>query len=160
MHPKCFSKYFFCNLFPLATPQVTFRALAKPRIWRAASYSPPAWLSSNHLPPRFIILFICSSPVPDPIPDPVPPHISCFQYLSCFMFPAPIPVPNPEPRTPNPEPRSILLRIMSPCSFFVPMFFCPNPCPFPSTLLYSFRYLYVDNFLYVPQSEIDIDCPL
>ena len=61
---------------------------------------------------------------------------------------------------PCPEPCSVLLRITSPCSIFVPMFFCPNPCPFPFTLLCSFRYLYVNSSLYVPQSEIDIDCPL
>ena len=71
------------------------------------------------------------------------------------MSATPNPVPNPEP-----NPHSVLLRITSPCSIFVPMLFCPNPCPFPSTLLCSFQYLYIDSFLYVPQSEIDIDCPL
>ena len=76
-------------------------------------------------------------------------------------------VPRPNPRSPFPVPcslfpvpRSVLLRITSPCSIFVPMLFCPNPCPFPLTLLCSFWYLYVDSFLHVPQSEINIDCPL
>ena len=126
-------------------PQVIFRAPAELRIRCAAFHSPLAQLSSIRYPPALSFLLIHSSPVPDP----VPPHVSCFRYLSCFMFPAL-----------NPDPHSILLRITSPCSIFVPMFFCPNPCPFPETLLCSFQYFYVESFLYVPQSEIDIDCSL
>ena len=87
------------------------------------------------------------------IPSPLTFHVSDVRSVSC-------PLPRTPFQTPNPEPRSVLLCITSPCSIFVPMLFCPNPCPIPSTLLCSFRYLYVDSFLYVPQSEIDIDCPL
>ena len=88
-----------------------------------------------------------------PVPDSAPPCVSCFRCSFCFMSPAPNPIPNPEPC-------SVLLCITSPCSIFVPMLFYPNPCPFPSTLLCSFRYLYVDSFLYVPQSEINVPSEL
>ena len=79
--------------------------------------------------------------------------ISAYSFISLFLIPFPhmfhvsifvlfhVPCPNPhsEPQTPNPKPHSILLHITSPCSIFVPMLFCPNPCPFPSTLLCSFN---------------------
>ena len=100
--------------------------------------------------PALSFLFIHSSPVPDPIP----PHVSCFRCSFCFMSPALNPVLNPKPRS-----------LFHPTSHHIPLFyfhpyaFCLNPCPFPSTLLCSFRYLYVNSFLYVPQSEIDINCP-
>ena len=80
-------------------------------------------------------------------------HVSNIHFVSCSPPQTPF-------QTPNPNPHSVLLHITSPCSIFVPMFFFLNPCPLPSTLLCSFQYLYVNNFLYVPQSEIDIDCPL
>ena len=106
----------------------------------------------NPLPPRFIIsaysfisLFLILLPHAF--------HVSDVRFVSCPLSQTPF-------RTLNPEPCSVLLRITSPCSLFVPMLFCPNPCLFPSTLLCSFRYLYIDSFLYVPQSEINIDCPL
>ena len=83
---------------------------------------------------------------------------SWFRSPMHFMFPMFVlfHVPRPKPCS---DPQSVLLHITSPCSIFVPMFLCPNPCLFPLTLLCSFWYLYVDSFLYVPQSEIDIDCP-
>ena len=99
MHPKCFSKYFFCDLFPLATPQVTFRALAKPRIWRAASYSPPAWLSSNHLPPALSFCLFAHPPFLIPFLTPFPHtfHVSNICLVSCSP-------PRSLSQTPNPVP--------------------------------------------------------
>ena len=63
---------------------------------------------------------------------------SWFHSPTRFMFPIFVlfHVPRPDP-IPIPNPRSVLLRITSPCSIFIPMFFCPNPCLFPSTLLCS-----------------------
>ena len=50
---------------------------------------------------------------------------------------------------PHPNPHSVLLHITSPCSIFVPMLFCPNPCPFPSTLLCSFdTYTFITSCMF------------
>ena len=132
-------------------PQVTFQAPAKLQIRHAASYSPLAWLGSIQYPPLYHFCLLTHPPFLIPFPHAF--HVSDIHFVSCSPPRSPF-------WTPNPKPHSDLLCITSPCSIFVPMFFCPNPCPFPSTLLCSLQYLYIDNFLYVPQSEIDIDCPL
>ena len=81
--------------------------------------------------------------VPSSVPDfHSPPSISCFQSSFCFMFPflfafsVPFYIRSPSP---NPD---------------------PDICPILVTLICSLWYLYVPILMYVPQSEIDIDCPL
>ena len=76
-----------------------------------------------------------------PSPNSVPPYVSCFRSSFCFMFP-------------------FLF------AFFILFYFrspSPNPdpdiCPILVTLICSLWYLYVPILMYVPQSEIDIDCP-
>ena len=133
-------------------PQVTFQAPAKLWIRHTAFHGPLARLGSTHYPPLLYYFCLFAHP-PFLIPFPHAFHVSDIRLVSCSPPQTPF-------RTPNPKPRSVLLCITSPCSIFVPMFFCPNPCPFPLTLLCSFWYLYVNSFLYVPQSEINIDCPL
>ena len=115
------------------------------------TYGPLAQLGSAHYP--LLYHFCLFGHIP--IPDPISPHVLCSNI--CFVS-----CPHPRCLLSNPKPKShcILLHITSPCSIFVSILLCLNPCLFPSTLLCSFQYLYIDNFLYVPQSEINIDCPL
>ena len=131
--------------------QVTFRALAKLQIQHVFPYSLPVQLGSAHTHPFHRSCSLSSILVHYS----VSPHISCSNVRAVSCLHPWTPFPNPKPKS-----RSVLLRITSLCSIFISIFLCPNPCPFPSTLLCSFWYLYVHNFLYVPQSEIDIDCPL
>ena len=80
--------------------------------------------------------------VPSSIPDfHSPPSVSCFRSSFCFMFP-------------------FLFAFSVPFYFRSPS---PNPdpdiCPILVTLICSLWYLYIPILMYVPQSEIDIDCP-
>ena len=80
--------------------------------------------------------------VPSSVPNfHPPPSVSCFRSLFCFMF----------------------LFLFT---FSIPFYFrspSPNPnpdiCPSLVTLICSLWYLYVPILMYVPQSEINIDCP-
>ena len=73
------------------------------------------------------------------VPEFRSPYVSCFQSSFCFMFPFLFAISIPFYfRTPNPD-RDI--------------------CPILITLICSLWYLYVPILMYVPQSEIDIDCP-
>ena len=76
------------------------------------------------------------------IPDFRSPYVSCFRSSFCFMFP-------------------FLFAFSVPFYFQSPSL-KPDPdiCPILVTLTCSLRYLYVPILMYVPQSEIDIDCPL
>ena len=66
-------------------------------------------------------------------------HVSDLRFVSCFRSYSHFPFCSIfEPRTPNPD---------------------PVICPILFTLLCSLWYLYVRILMYVPQSEIDIDCP-
>ena len=103
------------------------RAPAEPRIRHAVSYGLLTWFDPL---PRFIISAYSLIP-PFLIPFPHVFHISNIHFVSCPPLQFPF-------QTPNPKPRSILLHITSPCSIFVSRLLCPNPCPFPSTLLCSF----------------------
>ena len=123
--------YPFTGLCYNATPQVTFQPLAELRIWHAAFHGPPARLGSIHYPPLYHFCLFTHIPAPDP----VPPHISCFRYSSCFMFPAPIPVPNPKPWTLNPVPfyfasRPLILVLLLCFSAWTHAHF-PQPCYVP-----------------------------
>ena len=72
---------------------------------------------------------------------PLSPALS-FLLIRCFPYP--IPVPNPKPQTPFHSTLHCIPLVL----FLFPLLF-PTLCPFSSTLLCSFRYLYVNNFLYV-----------
>ena len=75
------------------------------------------------------------------VPDFRSPYVSCFRSSFCFMFP-------------------FLLAFSVPFYFQSPSL-NPDPdiCPILVTLTCSLWYLYVPILMYVPQSEIDIDCP-
>ena len=75
------------------------------------------------------------------IPDFRSPYISCFRSLFCFMFPFFLAFSVP-----------FYFRSLSPKPI-------PDICPILVTLTCSLSYLYVPILMYVPQSEIDIDCP-
>ena len=79
--------------------------------------------------------------LPIPSLNSVPPHVSCFRSSSCFMF--------------------LFLFAFSVLFYFRSLSPNPDPDIFPIlvTLLCSLWYLYVLILMYVPQSEIDIDCP-
>ena len=87
----------------------------------------------------FVIMII---PFNHPSPNSIPPtfHVSDLRFVSCFcsylhfLFCSIF-----DPRTPNPD---------------------PDICPILITLICSLWYLYVPILMYVPQSEINIDCPL
>ena len=66
-------------------------------------------------------------------------HVSDLRFVSCFCSYSHFPFCSIfEPRTPNPD---------------------PDICPILVILICSLWYLYVLILMYVPQSEIDIDCP-
>ena len=118
-----------------AIPQVTFWALATSDL--ACSLSQPSSLAQYGPFPHFIILaYLFSSPSLIPFP-----HV--FHAL--------------HPQSPIPAPFYFTSR--SPCSIFISILFFLILCLFPMTLICFLQYLYVQNFLYIPQSEINIDCP-
>ena len=110
-------------------------------------------------------------------PGSVRPIIPCFiipaySFISPFLIPflhafhvsdirlVYVPHPRSPFRTPNPESHSIPLRITFPLFYFHFLLLIPILCLLSMTLICSLQYLYVQNFMYVSQSEINIDCPL
>ena len=93
------------------------------------------WVQSSILSIITITLFNHLSP------NSIPPLRFMFWYLFCFMF----------------------LFLFASSFLFYFQYLSPNPdpdiCPILLTLICSLWYLYIPNLMYVPQSEINIDCP-
>ena len=111
------------------------------RSWDSPSSVTILWAVGLRRVHSSVLSVIMIIPFTHPSPNSVPPpfHVSDLRFVSCFRSYSQIPFRSIfNPRTPNPD---------------------PDICPFLVTLICSLWYLYVPILMYVPQSEIDIDCP-